>query len=90
MRPAPRAHDLREIAPGTWSNGHLIFQPSQRRSGRPAWDVVLAGHPAAPVAHLRWNSVWREYALLTRAEFIFAHDCLADIARLLEYLNSIA
>jgi hypothetical protein len=83
-------HPLKEIAPLTWSNGHLRFDPSQRRSGKPAWRVILAASDpdCDPVAHIRWHGLWGEYVLFTRRGYIFAHDCLADIAELLQKLNS--
>jgi hypothetical protein len=76
------AHDLIEITPDTWSNGHLRFDRAGGPAARPAWDIRLAatGRAAAPVGHLRWNSIWREYVLLTREGYIFAHDCLDDIS----------
>lgn len=75
------AHDLKEISPQTWSNGHLEFRPAKPN----AWDILLGPQP---VAHIRWNSVWKEYVLLTRNQYIFAEDCLEDIAKLLRYLNA--
>jgi hypothetical protein len=80
-------HELRQIGPDTWSNGHLRFDPSGRPSYRRSWDIRLAGTGGAPVGHLRWNSIWREYVLLTRPGYIFAHDCLDDISQLLRHLN---
>jgi hypothetical protein len=80
-------HELRQIGPDTWSNGHLRFDPAQRPFCRRSWDIRLAGTGGEPVGHLRWNSIWREYVLLTREGYIFAHDCLDDISQLLRHLN---
>lgn len=88
MRVATSGHALIEIAPGVWSNGHLRFDPVTRGRRR-AWEVRMASASAMspPIAHIRFNPIWREFALLTRADQVFAHDCLNNIAALLRRLN---
>lgn len=83
-----KAHNLALIGSDTWSNGHLRFDPMGPRSGKPSWDIVMHATNSLPVGYLRWNSVWREYVLLTREGYIFAEDCLTDIATLLRILNA--
>ena len=77
---------LTEISPNIWSNGHIRFDPAGRNN---SWDIRFATAlvDAPVIGYIRWNSVWREYVLYTRANHIFAHDCLADISELLKTLN---
>lgn len=88
MRAGASGHALREIAPGIWSNGHLRFDPVTRGRRR-AFEIRMASASTAspPVGHIRFNPIWREFVLLTRADQVFAHDCLDDIAALLRRLN---
>jgi hypothetical protein len=80
---APAGMPLREIAPNTWSNGHIRFDPVQR--GKLMWDVRMATAPsdAPPIAHVRWNGAFGEHILYTRDGQIFGWDCLDDISKFL-------
>ena len=73
--------ELHETFSGRWSNGHLDFiQISERK-----WLIKISDHI---VAEIRWNAVWREYVLATRSSEYLAWDCLADIVRLIRWLNA--
>ena len=80
---------LTEIEPGLWSNGHLRFDPVQRQSL--AWEIRLADNPknSEPVAYIRWNGIFREYVLLTKAVYIFGWDCLEDISHFIDDRNAV-
>lgn len=79
------AHELREIEPNTWSNGHLRFDPQENgwtmRPARAPRDGVVRGR-------IRWNPVWKEYVLRPNSDCVLAHDCLADISALLQILTA--
>jgi hypothetical protein len=75
---------LTEISPDVWSNGHLRFDPMEYREGkRPVWIMRLASsdQDAAPVGYIKWHGPWAQFVLWTVAEYVFAHDCLQDIAQ---------
>lgn len=76
-----------EISPRTWSNGHLRFDPMEGKiAQRLAWEIRLASSDteAMPVGQIRYHGLWREYVLFTSQGFIFACDCLRDIAQFCE------
>jgi hypothetical protein len=75
---------LTEVSPGVWSNGHLRFDPLEGKiAQRPAWEIRLAssGQDAMSVGQIRFHGLWREYVLFTSAGYVFACDCLQDIAQ---------
>ena len=80
--------ELTQIDPLVWTNGHLWFDPTVRGRRR-AWEIRLVGSDAGaePVGWIRWHGLWREYVLRTRADYVFAHDCLSDISVLIRHLN---
>ena len=81
-----QAHELREIEPNTWSNGHLRWDYYGKY-----WEMryATAGrNKGALLGRIRWNSVWREYVFTPTANLILAYDCLGDISRLLKTLTA--
>lgn len=70
---------------GLWTNGHLRFDPIVPSiwPPRPGWDIRLASSraDAEPVGRIRWHGLWREFVLRTAEGYVFAHDCLSDIAQ---------
>jgi hypothetical protein len=80
-----QAHELREIEPNTWSNGHLRFDHQED-----GWNIVYTSAPrnGSILGRIRWNSVWKEYVFRPKDELVLAHDCLADISSLLKILTA--
>lgn len=76
-------HELREIEPNTWSNGHLRWDHHGH-----GWHMrfASAGRDGAVLGTVRWNAVWKEYVFTPGAGLVLAHDCLDDLALLLRLL----
>jgi len=85
-------HELREIEPNTWSNGHLRWDPIKTNySPRPSWLMRYATAPRVGgkvLGKIWWNVVWKEYIFRPGQNIVLAHDCLDDIANLLRVLNA--
>ena len=81
-----QAHELREIEPNTWSNGHLRFDYHSPRR----WHMRYASAPRTGkvLGVIRKNIVWKEYVFTPGVGLVFAHDCLDDIAKLLRILDA--
>lgn len=78
-------HELREIEPNTWSNGHLRWDHYIDR-----WEMTYASAPRGGkrLGRILWNGVWGEYIFRPEAGLILAHDCLEDITALLRILTA--
>ena len=78
-------HELREIEPNTWSNGHLRWDHYNN-----GWDMrfATAGRNGAILGRIKWNVVWAEYVFTPVAGLVLAHDCLGDITALLRTLTA--
>jgi hypothetical protein len=69
---------------GYWTNGHLRFDPlPPRPNGYARWAIRLASSlpTAQPIGFVKWHGLWREFVLSTCDGYIFAPDCLRDIAQ---------
>src|SRR5271154_6982224 len=79
-----QAHELREIEPNTWSNGHLHWD-----FHRTQWVMRYAttDRNGKTLGRIRWNPVWNEFVFTPEAGLVLAHDCMTDLSNLLKILT---
>ena len=80
------AHELREIEPNTFSNGHLRWDYHGDRHWIMRYATV--GRDGVSLGRIRFSPVWREYIFTPKDGLVLAHDCLKDVSDLLVILNA--